>query len=479
MSENETPAEMYESAQELSARLATFERENAALRERLAMTSDADADADADFAVPRPARARPHRARAFASTVLILVGVILAPVSVVASWAQRELTDTDRYIATVGPLASDPVMQSAIANRLTTIVMEQADVPTLVHDAVTALGSQDLPPRVTVALSAMEEPLTSGVRSFVHRLATRVVESDAFTTAWVEANRLAHEQLVAVMQGKPGNTLQVGTDGQLTIQLAGIIDVLKQQLVDAGFGVAANISEVNATFTLVQTTQLVKIKNSYNTLDVLGTWLPWISLGLIAAGVLTATRRSRALVFAGLALAVSMLVLSLGLFFGRTFYLGALSGKVARLDAAEVVFDQLVAYIRVSLRTVAVAGLFVAAAAYFGGGSDSARSMRAEISRGFASARRWGEGRGVTTGPVGVWLDGHKTFVRAVIIALAGLVIVLAPAPTPAIVVTTVVVAAVLVAILELAARPAAVAAQAGADDGVVQEPRTTTTAVS
>jgi len=245
-----------------------------------------------------------------------------------------------------------------------------------------------------------------------------------------------------------------------------MIKVLKEQLVAGGFSVAANIPEVNASFTLMQTTQLVKVRNAYDTVTVLGTWLPWLSLGLIAAGVLAAGHRSRALVVAGLALAVSMLVLGLGLYFGRTFYLGALSGQVQRLDAAEVVFDQLVAFIRVALRTVAVAGLVVAAAAYFGGGSDSARGMRAGVGRSFASYRSWAEDRGVTTGPVGVWLEAHKTFARAVIISLAGLVILLAPSPTPALVVTAAVVAVLLVVVLELAARPAPVVLREADGDG-------------
>jgi hypothetical protein len=455
MSENQAGGEA-NSANGLAARIAVLERENAELRVRAASAGAGSTGTTA------PARVRRHRGRAVASTVLILLGVLLAPVAVVASWAERTLTDTDSYMATIAPLASDPVIQSAVANRLTQIVMERADVPTLVDDAVTALSANEsLPPRAALALGALEEPVTSGIESFIHRVAERVVESDAFETAWVEANRLAHEQLVTVMEGGDGETLQVGGDGQLTIQLAGVIEALKERLVAGGFSVAANIPEVNASFTLVQTTQLVRVQNSYNTLTVLGTWLPWLSLGLIAAGVLTARRRSRALVVAGLGLAVAMLVLGLGLYFGRTFYLGALSGQVERLDAAEIVFDQLVAYLRVALRTVAVLGLVVAAVAYFAGGSDSARSMRAEVTRGFASSRNWAEKRGVTTGPVGTWLEAHKTFVRAVIVSLAGLVIVLAPAPTPAVVVTTALLAVLLVAIVELAARPAPVSPSA------------------
>jgi len=118
-----------------------------------------------------------------------------------------------------------------------------------------------------------------------------------------------------------------------------------------------------------------------------------LSIGLIAAGVLTAVRRSRTLMVAGLALAGSMVVLGLGLTIVRSLYLNALTGQVERLDAAEVVFDQLVSFIRSSLRTVGVAGLVVALVAFLAGGSDSARAGAA------ASARdRWVPGCSDTDG---------------------------------------------------------------------------------
>ncbi|MGN8245451.1 hypothetical protein ACTHAM_002570 [Cellulomonas soli] len=441
-------------------RLAALTRENADLRAQVAALSAAPPVPPATAAAEPPVRH--HRARAFVSALLIVLGVLLAPVSVVVGWAQGELTDTDQYVATVGPLAQDPVIQSAIANRLTTEVMNQIDVGALLDDAVGALEEQGLPPRVTTTLSALEVPLTNGVRSFVLKAATRVVESDAFSTAWVEANRTAHEQMVAVMEGEPGSVLQIGSEGQLTIQLAGMIDMLKSRLVEGGFGIAANIPTVNASFTLVQTSELVRVQNAYRMLDMVGTWLPWIALLLIAAGVLTARHRSRALVVAGLSLAGAMLLLGLGLAIGRTVYLRALSDQVVRLDAAAVVFDQLVEFIRLSLRTVGVAALVVAAAAYLGGGSESARTLRAETARGFAAARGWAEGRGVSTGPVGSWLFRHKRLVRVVILALAGLVVLLAPTPTPPLVVTVALVAGALVALLELVARPPGAPAPAG-----------------
>ena len=444
----------------VEARLAALEQENADLRRQL----DARA-APATTAAPRPAPSpgRPRRGlRAVACVVLITLGALLAPAGAVAAWAQRELTDTDRYVETVGPLASDPVVQSAVAGRLTEAVMSRIDVDALLDDVVSGLEENDVAPRATRALAALQAPLTSGVESFVRSAADRVVESDAFTDAWNQANRVAHQQLVAVMRGEQGEVLQVGQDGQLTIQLSGMIELLKQRLVDRGLGVAANIPEIDASFTIAQTSQLVQLQNRYAQVVLLTTWLPWVALGLLAAGVLVANHRLRALVVAGLALAASMVVLGLGLAIARNLYLDALSGQVVRLDAAEVVFDQLVAFLRLTLRTVGVLGLVVALAAYLGGSSASARSLRSGLGRVGDRSRTWAEGRGVTSGPVGVWLGAHKTFVRVVVVGLAALVLLLAGQPTPALVVWTAVVAGLVLALVELLARPASTASEAG-----------------
>ena len=47
-------------------------------------------------------------------------------------------------------------------------------------------------------------PIANGVLSFTRSQVGKVVESDAFADAWVQANRVAHEQLVAALTGEGG-----------------------------------------------------------------------------------------------------------------------------------------------------------------------------------------------------------------------------------------------------------------------------------
>ena len=96
------------------AELERLRAEVADLRTQVATAPEA-----AEQVVIPPSRPRRQRWRSVVATLLIVIGCILAPLSVVAVWAKNQVTDTDRYVATVTPLASDPAIQNAVADKIT------------------------------------------------------------------------------------------------------------------------------------------------------------------------------------------------------------------------------------------------------------------------------------------------------------------------------------------------------------------------
>ena len=66
--------------------------------------------------------------RSTASAVLIIVAIVLAPLSVLSVWASNQISDTDRYVATVAPIADDPAVQAALTDEITTAIMEKLQV---------------------------------------------------------------------------------------------------------------------------------------------------------------------------------------------------------------------------------------------------------------------------------------------------------------------------------------------------------------
>ena len=109
---------------------------------------------------------------------LIAIAAILAPLSVVATWARDEVSDTDRYVATVAPLASDPDVQAAVTDRITNEIVNVLNVPELLDQTVAALSNLGLPPRLMESLTSLATPLADGVQCFIHDKVAAFVGSD-------------------------------------------------------------------------------------------------------------------------------------------------------------------------------------------------------------------------------------------------------------------------------------------------------------
>ena len=78
------------------------------------------------------------------------------------------------------------------------------------------------------------------MRGFIEEQVGRLIRSDEFEQAWVNANREAHTQMVAVLTGK-GSDLVDTQGGTVSVNLAAVIDVVKERLTDRGFDLASSI----------------------------------------------------------------------------------------------------------------------------------------------------------------------------------------------------------------------------------------------
>jgi hypothetical protein len=325
------------------------------------------------------------RWRTVVASVLIVLGCVLAPLSVLGVWTRSQLTDTDRYVETMAPLASHPDVQAALTNRITTAIMQYVDVADLVRETADALAGAGLPPRAADALRGLSGPAQAGASGFIHDQVSRVVQSDAFAAAWETVNRAAHKQLVAVLSGKSQGAVTVQGD-TVTLDLAAFVLSVKQQLIDAGFTLAARIPDLHLQFTIIQSEDIKRGQKLYRFVDRFGFILPFVTLILLAGGVIAAKNRRRATVWAGLGVAISMVLLGAGLALGRHIYLDRLPVSVSSAAAAAV-FDTTVRFLRTGLRSVLVIGLIVAAGAFLTGPSSAAVSTRAAFRRFFGRTR--------------------------------------------------------------------------------------------
>ena len=440
------------STSELQARVAELEAENRALR------SDADAAAAALGATPSeepPARRSRGRGRTAAAIVLVVVGLLLAPVAVIAGWARLELVDTDRFVATFAPMAEDPDVQAFIADQVTAAIEEQVDIPALTADLFDGLKQLDLPPRAATALGLLEQPATQGLQSLVSGVVDRIVTSDAFEDIWAAALRASHTQFIAAVQGSPDAALEIGSGGTLSVQLGPIVEAVKQRLVDQGVGFASAIPTVDKSIVVAQNDAFTLVQTVYALAVAAGTWIPWICLLLLVAGVLIAKNRPKALVWTAGGLALSMGLLAAGVGVGRLYFVGAVSPSIMPRDAAESLFDGLVELMMSTILALFVLALLVAVIAWFSGPWRPARAAREFAGSGFSAVRRSAAKRGITTGAFGIALDRWRGVAYLLIALVAAAVVWFNRPVTLGVVFWTLVLALVVLLIVELLRRPA------------------------
>lgn len=248
--------------------------------------------------------------RPFTTFVAAVLTVVLLPMALLSSWVAGVVTDTDRYVSTVAPLASDPAVRKAATARL------NREATLLVADAAEANGVQDFLDANGFA------SLNAAARAFLARAISQaviaVVQSPQFATAWEEANRLAHRQLVAVLEGDDDAVLDA--EGRVSVELGVVLNTIAADLQSQGLVPDGAIPEVQTSFALVDADNLTKARDAYRVLQALGFWLP--VLWLIAFLVTLVGSRSRAAMLRRLgALAFASMI---GLFVG----LGAARSEV-------------------------------------------------------------------------------------------------------------------------------------------------------
>jgi hypothetical protein len=438
------------------AELERLRAENAALRARMGQEGAAGTDTEP---TPGAGRVGRRRWRSIVATLLIVVACVLAPLSVAAIWTRNQVTNTDRYVATITPLASDPAIQQAITDQITAQVFTYIDIQALTTQITDALSARaegrGLPPQAAAALQGLAGPVANGVQGFVRTQVERIVQSQAFEDAWIQANRVAHDALVKALTGEGGGAVTVEGD-TVTLNLAPFIQTVKQQLVAQGFTLAERIPQVDKSFVLFQSEDITRVRSGFNLLNTLGIWLPIIAIVLLVLGVYVAKDHRRALVGAGIGIAVSMVVLALGLAVFRSIYLDAVPAAVLPHDAAAVLYDTIVRFLRLGLRTVLVLALVVAAGAFLTGQSVTAVRTRQGLSHAIGWVAGGAERAGFSTGPVGSWVYANKRALRIGAVALAALALVFWGRPTGKVVLGLTLALLVVLALIEfLGRRPA------------------------
>ncbi|MGF0176797.1 hypothetical protein ACQF36_42005 [Streptomyces sp. Marseille-Q5077] len=303
---------------------------------------------------------RHRRLRLCGASLLLTLAVLLAPISVVATWVNSEVTDVDRYEQTVSPLARDPAVQDLVIDRVTDGLVENIDARKITDGLADALADRDAPRFLVDAARSLDEQLKGGLTTGVRFAVEKVVTSDAFAQAWDDIHRGAHTAATSVLTGEGGGALEVRGD-TITLNVGTVIEELQEQLIGVTLVEAADIPGADKSIVLVRNDNLSEARNAAPWLGVVGPWLPVM----------------------------------------RQIYLDAVTPVAQSQDAAAAVYDTLVRFLRQAILTVLLTALLTVLAGYLYGRGRGAAAVRSAAARSTESAGHALARTGLTTGAVG------------------------------------------------------------------------------
>ena len=374
--------------------------------------------------------------------ILVIVSVVLVPLAGLSIWVRNLVLDTNHYVDTVAPLATNKAITDVVAKRATNRLFQQVDVEAQAKDA--------LPDRAQF----LAGPISSGVQTFVEQAATRALATEQFATVWKNANRRAHTLVVKALTDE-GKGVTIKND-KVVLDLSAEIDEVIKRLDQRGVTVFDSLGkkQKNLQVELFDASQLEKARSAVHLLDRLRIVLVVLVFVLLGAALALSGNRRRTLMRWGIGLVAAMAVTAALLALGRSAYLSVAQNH----DAAAAAFDILVRFLRNGIRIIAALGLIVALAAFLSGPSRPAVWIREGAKSLIGGAGRKADQAGWKPGPVGTWVAAHKVGLRVTGVAVAFLVLFIWSSPRPLTLLVLALLLLVYLAAIELVGRSVEVA---------------------
>jgi len=211
---------------------------------------------------------------------LVVLATVLALVSILTTWVNRQMLDNTAWQKATTQVIEDPQVQAAIGNFTVNQLYENVDV--------TAALQQRLPPRLqslapTIS-GALEQPAARGVALLLQRPRVQQV--------FINASAAAHQRLVNVLENKTGYGISTGS-GVVTLDLHELVVELGTQL-GLSSSTLAKLPAKAGTVTLMKSSQLSAAQTGVQAIHVLSVWLVVAVFVLYGLAIYLARGRRRA-----------------------------------------------------------------------------------------------------------------------------------------------------------------------------------------
>jgi hypothetical protein len=292
---------------------------------------------------------------------LVVLGTIVAFVSVLAIWVGRLALDTDTWVDTSDELLQDDEVRAVLAATLTDKLYSSVDVAGQLRAV--------LPP----AAQSLAGPAAAGLRELTERRANQFLTRPRVVEAWSDINRVTHERFVRIVKGE-SEAVQT-QNGNVVLVLRPLLAQLADQvgLADAAARLPANAG----TIVVMKSDQLDTLKTIMKILDAVASWLWAVAVALWALAVYLSPGRKLktlrgiafGLLFVGLAVLAVIRV-------GGKFVVDNLVQVQANEQAAEDAFGIVTATLRTSAWTLIAVAIIVIVGGWLSGPDRRATALR-------------------------------------------------------------------------------------------------------
>ncbi len=293
---------------------------------------------------------------------LIVLGSVLAFLSVFAIWTERQALNTDDWVDTSGRLIQNPTIREAVGNYLVDQLYENVDVEKELSEIL---------PGDTKDLAG---PVSGGLRQVAGEGADQVLRSSTAQELWRSANRTTHEQLLAVLEEKEG---AVSTEeGEVSLNLGSLVTNLADQ-VGIGADLAAKLPPDAGQITILRSDQLKTAQDivvAIKGLAIVLSLLTFLCFGL--AIYLSREGRWVTVLFCGVGLVAAGFAVIVAREVAGGIVVGQLVNEESVEPAAEAAWSIGTSLMNSIATTVIVIGVLFGIAGWLASPTGSARSTR-------------------------------------------------------------------------------------------------------
>jgi hypothetical protein len=208
---------------------------------------------------------------------LMVLGALILLVGSLTVWVKRQALDTDAWVDSSADLLADGDVRNALSLYVVDQLYEYGDVEGRLEER--------LPPN----LAGLAAPIAGSLRTPAEQAVNRILESPRFQTLWENANRIAHETLLRILEDETRAGVSTA-NGNVTLDLRTFLVTIGNEL-GIGERLEQRLPEDAGQITILKSDQLEAAQTTLKVLKVLSWLVVFLAIAAFAGAIYLARKR--------------------------------------------------------------------------------------------------------------------------------------------------------------------------------------------